>query len=986
MKKGLSRRNLFKYVGAGGAATVAAACDQKPEKLIPMLVPPTNFEYTPHTAYQYMTTCTECDEGCGMMMTVRENRAQKAEGNPLHPLSQGALCARGQASLQTLYNPHRLSKPTIEGKEISWEEGLKFFAQKIKDSKGKIVFLGRPSIGSDRKFFEDWFKSIGGGEKITFQLLDHQSKRDANNVCFGINNNAEIAFEDAKIIYNFGDDFLETSGSSVENSRRLDITNSYNGKDKSELVHISPHVSLTGATAERWVPIKPGSETLLVLSLAQIIREQKENYGNLSQILDDFKPELISKKVGINSEKIYELAKNFIKNSPSLAIGGGPSGRTSNQMSLHVALNILNAVSGNINKTIKFPDQQEPENTSHKNIIQLIDDLNKEKISLLIIDDSNPLHAFPKSAGLKDALKKTFTVSLSSQKTDTTHNVKLILPTLTDYETWGDAFPRSGVKSIRQPVMAPVSLFDAKSRNDLLINVSKIINEESFKGFETYLDYLKNEWSIIQEQNKFETHFDKFWVNVLENGGLFNQTVYKNAELRNSVSDFEFKYANILGDGLILIPTTNHFHGDGKGARNPWLQEIPHPISQIVWDSWMEINPDTAKKIGVKDRSVVQVDTPKGSVKLTAFYHFGIHRDAIAIPIGQGHINSGEVADGFGINVMDLLNHNTDDSGSLALLLYKAKLTPLEDKSYTVNLDGNARQLGRNIAAATTVEELQNDEHHESKPHFQPHEIEFYPPRSETAGYYKPYRWGMTIDLDKCNGCSACITACYAENNIPVVGKIRSAIGREMSWLRMERYIEGYGDDFEVRFVPMMCQQCSNAGCEPVCPVYATYHNPEGLNAMIYNRCVGTRYCSNNCSYKVRRFNWFNYEFPAPLDQQLNSTITTRSVGVMEKCNFCIQRITNARHEANNLGRDIQDGELVCACEQTCATKAITIGNLMDPNSRVSKKAKLNNPKERDRQYEVLPELNFKPAVTYLKKVNTRVAGGGKYSKKKPHA
>ena len=389
MKKGLSRRNLFKYVGAGGAATVAAACDQKPEKLIPMLVPPTNFEYTPHTAYQYMTTCTECDEGCGMMMTVRENRAQKAEGNPLHPLSQGALCARGQASLQTLYNPHRLSKPTIEGKEISWEEGLKFFAQKIKDSKGKIVFLGRPSIGSDRKFFEDWFKSIGGGEKITFQLLDHQSKRDANNVCFGINNNAEIAFEDAKIIYNFGDDFLETSGSSVENSRRLDKTNSYNGKDKSELVHISPHVSLTGATAERWVPIKPGSETLLVLSLAQIIREQKENYGNLSQILDDFKPELISKKVGINSEKIYELAKNFIKNSPSLAIGGGPSGRTSNQMSLHVALNILNAVSGNINKTIKFPDQQEPENTSHKNIIQLIDDLNKEKISLLIIDDSS---------------------------------------------------------------------------------------------------------------------------------------------------------------------------------------------------------------------------------------------------------------------------------------------------------------------------------------------------------------------------------------------------------------------------------------------------------------------------------------------------------------------------------------------------------------------------------------------------------------------
>ena len=642
-------------------------------------------------------------------------------------------------------------------------------------------------------------------------------------------------------------------------------------------------------------------------------------------------------------------------------------------------------MSGNIGKTVFFHDQPAPENTSHQNLVQLIEDLKAGKVDLLIVDDSDPLHALPTSTGIKEALKNTFTVSLASQKNDTSSEADLQLPALTDYESWGDAFPRSGVRSIRQPVMAPVSLFEAKAREDVMLAAAKAVNPESFEGISDYRDFIRKEWQNIQQNNGDRSHFDQFWVKVLEEGGLFSKPNLKSVSLKNEASQLKIAETKISGTGLTLIPTTSLFHGDGRGARNPWLQEVPDPMSQIVWDSWMEINPDTAKKMGIKDRSVVQLQTSHGSVKATAYYHFGIHRDAVAIPIGQGHENSGNVADGFGVNVMNLLPTEMDESGSLALVTTRAELNPVEDLSYTVNLDGNARQLGRNIAAATTIDELNSSDHHKSKPHFQPHELEFYPPRSETAGYYKPYRWGMTIDLDRCNGCSACIVACYAENNIPVVGKIRSAIGREMSWIRMERYIEGYGDDFEVRFVPMMCQQCSNAGCEPVCPVYATYHNPEGLNAMIYNRCVGTRYCSNNCSYKVRRFNWFNYEFPAPLDQQLNSTITTRSVGVMEKCNFCQHRLVAAKHEASNLGRDVQDGEVLTACQQTCATKAITFGNLMDENSQVSKNAKINDKEHRDRQYEVLPELNFQPAVTYMKKVNTRVAGGGKHGHNTSH-
>ncbi|MGB0667399.1 MAG: 4Fe-4S dicluster domain-containing protein [bacterium] len=985
MNKGLSRRNLFKYMGAGGAATVAAACDQKPEKLIPMLVPPTNFEYTPHTAYQYMSTCTECEAGCGMMVTVRENRAQKAEGNPLHPINQGALCARGQASMQTLYNPNRTAKPSLNGKTISWEEGQKLFNEKLQDASGKVVYLGKPLSGSDKAFFEEWFKAIGGGKRVAFQLLDQQSQRNANSMCFGQDDVAELAFEKAKVIYNFGADFLETWGNPVENARRFSQSNAYDGTTKTEMVHLSAHVSLTGAKADRWVVINPGSEAMVALSIASVIRDQKGGYDFLSGMLAAYTPEKVAEATGVPAEKMKELAQKFIENSPGLALGGGPSSRNSNLTSLHAAINILNAVAGNLGKTVLFHNQPAPENTSHQNLAQLIKDLKAGKVELLIVDDSDPLHALPNSTGIKEALKNTFTVSLASQKNDTSSEADLQLPALTDYESWGDAFPRSGVRSIRQPVMAPVSLFEAKAREDVMLAAAKALNPESFEGISDYRDFIRKEWQNIQQDSGNRSHFDQFWVKILEEGGLFSKPDLKSVSLKNEVDQLKLAETKISGSGLTLIPTTSLFHGDGRGTRNPWLQEVPDPMSQIVWDSWVEINPDTAKKMGIKDRSVVQLQTSQGSIKATAFYHFGIHRDAVAIPIGQGHENSGDVADGFGVNVMNLLPTEMDESGSLALVSTRAQLNAVEDLSYTVNLDGNARQLGRNIAAATTIEELQHGGDHHGAHHFAPHEIEFYPPRSETAGYYKPYRWGMTVDLDRCNGCSACVVACYSENNIPVVGKIRTSIGREMSWIRMERYIEGYGDDFEVRFVPMMCQQCSNAGCEPVCPVYATYHNPEGLNAMIYNRCVGTRYCSNNCSYKVRRFNWFNYEFPAPLDQQLNSTITTRSVGVMEKCNFCQHRLVAAKHEASNIGRDLKDGEVLTACQQTCPTKAITFGNLMDENSQVAKNAKTNDKEHRDRQYEVLPELNFQPAVTYMKKVNTRVAGGGKHGHNTSH-
>ena len=970
MKKGLSRRNLFKYMGAGGATAVIAGCEQKPEKLIPMLVPPTNYEYTPHTAYNYMTTCRECDAACGMMVTTREHRAQKAEGNPNHPINQGALCAKGQASMQTLYNPSRIAHPLADGKQIPWDEGMKQFSALIKVSSGAIAYLGKPASGSEGDFVNEWLNSAGGGKRYKFSLLTQKSQQEANKISFGRADIPDYAFENAGIVLNFSADFLEGWGNIVENARRFAETHAYRNGNKNRLIHISPHISLTGAKSDRWIVIKPGTEGLVALAIASVIREEKGNYEFLKKYLESYKPEQVAEATGVSAEKMRELAKDVMDHGPLLALAGGNLAATDQCVETLTAVNILNAVSGALGKTIRFYDQDPAEVSSHNEVKKLISDLNSGQIKLLIIDDSNPVYALPPSMEFIKAMQKAFVVSIASQRSETTHAANLVLPALTAYESWGDAFPRNGVRSIQQPVMTAVNMFDAKAREEILLNAVQKVNKNAFSGITSYLDYLQNKWRKIQSEIGNTDNFENFWISVLENGGMFQNPEFSSVKLSRNVTSAKVNDPGMAGkDGLTLLPTSSILHGDGSGANKPWLQEVPNPISQIVWDSWVEINPDTAQKMGINDRAIVEVQTANGLVQATAYYHFGIHRDAIAIPMGQGHQHSGDVADGFGINVMELLPNKMDNAGTLTFVGTQAELKMVNEKSYTVNTDGNARQLGRNIAAATTVEKLTKGEEHHGK-HARP--SEFYPDRSETAGYYKPYRWGMTIDLDRCNGCSACVVACYAENNLPVVGKMRTAIGREMSWIRLERYIEGKGDDYETRFTPMLCQQCGNAGCETVCPIYATYHNTEGLNAMVYNRCVGTRYCSNNCAYKVRRFNWFDYEFPAPLDQQLNSTITTREVGVMEKCTFCVQRINNAKHDANNLGRDLEDGEVMTACQQTCPTKAITFGNLMDPESQVAKQALRNDQENRDRQYEVLAELNYKPAITYLKKVNTR--------------
>jgi len=379
-------------------------------------------------------------------------------------------------------------------------------------------------------------------------------------------------------------------------------------------------------------------------------------------------------------------------------------------------------------------------------------------------------------------------------------------------------------------------------------------------------------------------------------------------------------------------------------------------MSKIVWNNWLEIHPTTAETLGIGESDLLRVTSEHGSFELPAHLNEELHPEAVAVPLGQGHTAYGRYAEGKGANPLAALPPQAQPgTGARIWSGVRVRLEKLAINRRLAKTQHEDRQHGRGFAQVVPLAALTGGEKMEKK--------EVHLPKIYAPHEHKDHRWGLVVDHNKCVGCNACVAACYAENNIPIVGPEQVDRGRHMAWIRVERYYEPGGEYPEARFLVMLCQQCDQAPCESVCPVYATYHNPEGLNVQVYNRCVGTRYCSNNCPYKVRRFNWQDHNWPAPLDLQLNPDVSVRSKGVMEKCTFCVQRIREGKDRAKDEKRKVRDGEIIPACAQTCPANAITFGDLKDPESRVSKLAK------DARHYRVLEDLNTEPAVTYLKRV-----------------
>jgi Fe-S-cluster-containing dehydrogenase component len=711
-------------------------------------------------------------------------------------------------------------------------------------------------------------------------------------------------------------------------------------------------MGITAAKADEFVAIAPGHEPVVAMGVLHLLVAQgwiSPNSGfdiqALKAFVADYDPQTVAKITNIPVESLTRIAQVFGQAEGAVALAG-----TSDELT-HVVAHILNAVTGNVGKTVHFLEgQPDSPASSEADIDGLIAAMNAKSIDVLVIANSNPVYSMPSSKKFAEALRQVpFVIWCGGVPDETAEQAKLLVPIDHPLECWRDTSPRAGMMGLAQPVTQRV--FDTRDLGDLMLASAHTAGASSSTvPWETMADAVNASFQALATQLGSKTPASEFWTQALHDGGVFIEPKVSQVKLNLSVLSNK-PAAPAASSGLSLYTYPHIFLYDGRGANKPWLQEIPEPIAQLVWDSWAEIHPDTAASLGVARDDVIRVSTDQGSVEVPVFVSEHVSAGVIAIPLGQGHTAYGRYARGRGINAFSIL-----PAGAMSA-------------SVTVKKTGGKRKLvtplysedmmGRNIVEAISIERLAKGEVPEEKP-LAPEPYEIYP-----AFKYPIHEWGMTIDVNSCIGCSACVAACYAENNLPFVGREAVEDGRIMSWIRIERYAPPKDATSAplMYLTPMLCQQCAHAPCEPVCPVFASYHTREGLNGQNYNRCVGTRYCENNCPYKVRRFNWFKPEWPAPFNLQLNPDVTVRGAGVMEKCSFCIQRIVAAEIDARVHDRELRDGEIVPACAQSCPTHAISFGDMNDKESEMMRRRRDN----KARSYFVLEELNTQPAIAYLR-------------------
>ena len=867
---GMNRRRFLKVLGVTGSGTAAmSGCStDRVEKLIPYLVPPPN--QVPGVSTWYASTCGECSSGCGTHVRVREGRAIKVEGNPDSPINQGKLCARGQASVQGLYNPDRVRGPmarTGDGwEEITWDDALARIASQLGSvDPSRVWFLTGHSTGSFDRLTNEWLAALGSDHRVVYEPFAYEALRHANRTIFGVDAVPQHDFSAAKVVVSFGTDFLDTWLSPVEHAREFAEGHAFRDGTMGKFIHIEPRMSMTGMSADEWLAPIPGTEALIALAMAQVIVDEglatgPSDAARVRAILDAHAPESVADRCGIDAETIRRLAREFASDA-SIAVAGGLAAQHAQAHVTAQAVNVLNYVAGNIDTTVRFANQRSGP-AGYQDLAGLISAMRGGQVGVLFTHSANPAYSTPAASGFTDAVQQVgFKVSFAQFLDETAAMADLILPDHDPLEQWNDSEPRLGHYALTQPTMQPV--FDTRQTGDVLLQVAQQVGGRMASAFSapSYKEFVQESWQALQRQLGDRGDFNTFWMSALQAGGVWRQVASQSTRLAGSAGAFSDAPVWEPGGGetftLIAYPTAA-LH-DGRGANRPWLQELPDPVSKITWGTWVEMHPETAAEHDIHNGDILEITTPSGTVSAPAFLYPGIRRDTIAMPVGQGHTSFGRYAEGAGANVFALLSGEVAEFGGLS---FYETATVVKTRGHEVLATnaGRSRQMDRGIAQAVLLGELtgeieSHDEHGEHAapvPEHIEHVLDEWQESQyaeiESHGDYigdQP-RWAMSIDLSRCTGCSACVTACHAENNIPTVGPDLMRRGREMSWLRIERYFEGGedGEPFESRVLPMTCQHCTNAPCEPVCPVYAAYHTPDGLNAQVYNRCVGTRYCS----------------------------------------------------------------------------------------------------------------------------------------------
>lgn len=952
------RRGFLKAAGFLIGTSSFTACTRPPEeKALPPVTQPEGV--TPGRSYQYATICSACPSACGVVAKVRDGRPLKLEGNASHPITRGALCAAGQASILGLYDSHRSGLPRAAGQEISWDEADRRILEQlaaIRREKGAVRVLSS-TVNSPTllRGIEAFLASFTNGRHLVVDPVSVSEILDAHERTHGVRRLPRYHFSKAEVIASFDADFLGSWISPAEFTKGYTEARLADGAPRETVWHMQAEsrYSLSGGKADERLKLAPWEVTSALEHLvAALAAEAGELFSPGSDPL-----------VGGVMQSIERLAARLWNaRGRSLVLYGG------NDLAGQQLSNLANELLGNYGSTLDVNLPSLQRQGSDRDHAHLVAELTEGRVAALIVYSANPAAGLPLSEAARAALAKVpLLVTLSPRDDETAAIAGFHCPDCDPAENWGDAEPVAGVASIRQPLIRPLG----KAR-------AAVESFAAWAGSPTSAyDLVRNCWKeTIHPRAEAPVAFEEFWHRALHDGYAEVRTQLPSARTFAKGAIQPLRPAQSQPLVLQLYAKPGMF--DGALAYNPWLHEMPDPITKAVWDNYACLSPAKAKELALRDGDVVRVAVGDAAIELPVLVQVGQHDNLVAVALGYGRRVSARFqnmgpewferrpttgSNGLvGVNAEPLL---ALDAGSLSYLRPGVTLSKtgrrhtlaVTQLHHTLAVPPHLDPGGppRPIVQETFLGAGESDADGHTAEH-----PELWP-RDHT---YTGHRWAMAIDLDACTGCSACVVSCQIENNVPVVGKDEVVRNREMHWIRIDRYYSGPPGNPRAAHQPMMCQHCEHAPCETVCPVLATVHSAEGLNQQVYNRCVGTRYCANNCPYKVRRFNWFDYPRNDKLENLLlNPDVTVRSRGVMEKCSFCVQRIQEAKLEAKRQGTEFRDSDVVTACQQSCPAGAIAFGDLNDPESTVSKWVK--NP----RRYRVLEEINVRPSVNYLKVV-----------------
>lgn len=941
LKLSSSRRDFLKLFGFSFAsAALLAACKRNILEAIPYVVQPP--EVTPGKSLYFATSFFDGHEYSGILVKTRDGRPIKIEGNPLSEFNREGTTARVQASVLSLYDDARLKSPMMDQKAIPWEtidEKIINDLSVINSEDGEIVLITSTIISPTTiKLINEFGSGFKNFRWVQYDAISYSAILEANSLCFGKEVIPDYNFDNTELVVSVNADFLGTWVAPVHFIPKYVARRKLNSGEKSMLrhIHYESGMTLTGSNADIRRKIRPSEEKPLLTDLYNKIAGKTG-----AELL----PGIIFR------EDLSELAESLIASrGRSIVVSG------TNNIEIQIIVNGINSLLGNYSECIDLNNHINIAAGIDSRVETLVNDLNEGKVRALFMYNVNPLYDYHNPDKFLNGIQNTdMTINMTVALNETVGNAKYECPVNHYLESWNDAEIIPGQLSLSQPAIHP--LFNTRSFQDSLLRWSG--------NPVTWHDYIVANWEKEYFPKSNQPLFKNFWDLSLGNGVFrYSVTGKESYPFDNSALSGIAKPADSpSSEGYEIIIYESVALGTGLYANNPWLMELPDPITRHCWDNVASISPSDAGKLGIETGHILQVG--EGLV-LPAFIQPGQAEGSISIAAGYGHLSSGPVAHKIGVNLYPYVKvsggtrnygftvpgiENTFKESQLALTQVHSSMEGRPIVRETV-----LSKYKDNPASGNILHEVFESEHRSLYPEVK----------------YDGFHWGVAIDLNACIGCNSCVIACQAENNIPVVGKEEVRLRRIMHWIKIDRYYSDNPDDPKVYFQPLMCQHCDNAPCENVCPVSATNHSSEGLNQMTYNRCVGTKYCLNNCPYKVRRFNWYRYtnnkafDFNTASDlgkMVLNPDVTVRERGVVEKCTFCVQRIQEKKLQAKLENRTLKEGEIKTACMQACPAEAIVFGNLNDKDSKVSRL--FSDP----RRYHLLEELHTLPSVGFLTKV-----------------